>query len=72
MACLKENLAVRYSLEVVGATGLAKQFVSEIFATIESGPRVAAVPLFLFGTEDRLPDIFHRVVQLLNVGVCGQ
>jgi len=68
MACLKEKLAVRHSLEVAGAADLAKQFVSQIFATIESGERIAVVTLFLFGTENRLPDIFRRVVQMLNVG----
>ena len=69
---LKANQSISASLEVVAAEVPVRQFVQQTFSTINSGEPAAVASAFLFGREDLLPDVFHRVVQRLNLNGGGR
>ena len=72
MVCLKVKLLVRQTRQVTGTADSVKQFVSQTFVTIEDGERLSVVAVFLFGKEDQMVDIFHCVVQMLDIGTGGR
>lgn len=50
-----------------GSPEAVRPFVSETFATIQTGQTHAIASAFTFGREDLLPDVFRRIVEELNV-----
>jgi hypothetical protein len=68
---LRQGKPIAAALDSPGVPECARQFVRRTFNIIKGGDICAIASAFTFGREDLLPAVFQRIVDELNVDVCG-
>jgi hypothetical protein len=66
LAALQRGMPLSAALNTPGIPSAAHRFVKQTFQVLEQGKLCAVAAAFTFGREDLLPDVFQRIVDVLN------